>query len=69
MGEEYQPVGFRGAEVKRDRAHAFGVPFRQGQVRIGCLKVDGVKRGHVFTFEDHVALELHLGVHYAREAG
>uniref|UniRef100_A0A672ZAM2 Uncharacterized protein n=1 Tax=Sphaeramia orbicularis TaxID=375764 RepID=A0A672ZAM2_9TELE len=28
VGEEYEPVGFRGAEVEGDGAHAFGVPFR-----------------------------------------
>ena len=42
VGEEYQPVGLRRAEVKRDGAHAFGVPLRQGQVGVGGLEVDGI---------------------------
>ena len=69
VGEEYQPVGLGGAEVKRDGAHAFGVPFRQGQVGVGRLEVDGVEGGNVFALEDHIALEFHLGVHDAGEAG
>lgn len=69
MGEEYQPVGFGCAEVKRDGAHSFGVPFRQGKVGIGGLEADGVKGGNIFAFEYHVTLELHLRVHYAGEAG
>lgn len=69
VGEEYQPVWFRGAEVKGDGAHAFGVPFRQGQVGVRGLKVDGVEGGNVFALEDHVTLEFHLGIHDAGEAG
>lgn len=69
MGEEYQPVGFGGAEVKGDGAHTFGVPFWQGQVGVRVLKVDGVEGGNVFAFEDNVTLEFHLGVHDAGEAG
>lgn len=69
MGEEDQPVGFRGAEVKGDGAHALGVPFWQGQVGFGGLEVDGVEGGNVFALEDHVALELHLGVDNAGKAG
>lgn len=69
MGEEDQPVGFRGAEVEGDGAHALGVPFWQGQVGFRGLKVDGVEGGNVFALEDHVTLELHLGVDNAGEAG
>uniref|UniRef100_A0A3Q1C5X5 Uncharacterized protein n=2 Tax=Amphiprion TaxID=80969 RepID=A0A3Q1C5X5_AMPOC len=61
--EQYQPVGFGGAEIEGDGAHAFGVPLRQGQVGIRCLKVDGVEGGNVLALEDHVTLEFHLGVH------
>lgn len=69
MGEEDQPVGFRGAEVEGDGAHALGVPFWQGQVGFRGLEVDGVEGGNVFALEDHVTLELHLGVDNAGEAG
>uniref|UniRef100_A0A8C9YQ21 Uncharacterized protein n=1 Tax=Sander lucioperca TaxID=283035 RepID=A0A8C9YQ21_SANLU len=69
VGEEYQPVGFRGAEVKGDGAYAFGVPFGQGQVRVRRLEVDGVEGGNVFALEDHITLEFHLGVYDAGEAG
>lgn len=69
VGEEYQPVGFRCSEVKGDGAHALGVPLRQGQVGVRGLEVDGVEGGNILTLEDHIALELHLGVHDAGEAG
>uniref|UniRef100_A0A3B4TVX3 Uncharacterized protein n=1 Tax=Seriola dumerili TaxID=41447 RepID=A0A3B4TVX3_SERDU len=69
VGEEYQPIGFGGAEVERNGAHAFGVPFRQSQVRVRGLEVDGVEGGDIFALEDNVALELHLGVHDTSEAG
>lgn len=69
VGEEDQPVGLGGAEVEGDGAHALGVPFGQGQVGFRRLEVDGVQRGDIFTLEDHVALEFHLGVHNAGQAG
>lgn len=69
MGEEYQTVGFGGAEVKGDGAHALGVPFRQGQVGIRGLKVDGVEGGNIFALEGYVTLEFHLGVHNTGKAG
>uniref|UniRef100_A0A3B3CPQ5 Uncharacterized protein n=1 Tax=Oryzias melastigma TaxID=30732 RepID=A0A3B3CPQ5_ORYME len=69
LGEEDQPVGFGGAEVERDGAHAFGVPLGQSQEGIGRLKVDGVQSGNVFTLEDNVALKLHLRVVDAGEPG
>lgn len=69
VGEKYQPVGFRGAEVEGDGSHAFGVPFRQGQVGVGGLKVDGVEGGDIFALENNVTLELHLGVHNASKTG
>lgn len=69
VGEEYQPVGLRRSEVKGDGAHALGVPLRQGQVGVRGLEVDGVEGGNILTLEHHIALELHLGVHDAGEAG
>lgn len=69
MSEEYQPVGFGGAEVKGDGAHALGVPFRQGQVGVRSLKVDGVEGGDILALEYHITLEFHLGVHDAGKAG
>uniref|UniRef100_A0A3B3XQP1 Uncharacterized protein n=1 Tax=Poecilia mexicana TaxID=48701 RepID=A0A3B3XQP1_9TELE len=68
VGEEYQPVGFRSAEVKGYGADALGVPLGQGQEGVGGLEVDGVKRGNVFTLENHVSLELHLRVNDAGQA-
>uniref|UniRef100_A0A8D2ZS48 Uncharacterized protein n=1 Tax=Scophthalmus maximus TaxID=52904 RepID=A0A8D2ZS48_SCOMX len=69
VSEEDQPVGLGSAEVEGDGAHALGVPFGQGQVGVGGLKVDGVEGGDVFALEGDVALELHLGVNDASEAG
>lgn len=69
VGEEDQPVGFGGAEVEGDGAHALGVPLWKGQVGFGRLKVDGVQGGNVFTLENHVSLEFHLRVHDAGQPG
>lgn len=69
MGEEYQPVGFGGAEVKGDGAHTLGVPFWQGQIGIRGLEVDGVECGNVFALKDHIALKFHLWVDNTGEAG
>lgn len=69
MGEEYQAVGFGGAEVEGDGAHALGVPFWQGQVGVRRLEVDWVKGGNIFALEYHVTLEFHLGVNNAGEPG
>lgn len=69
MSEEYQPVWFRGTEVKRDGANSFGVPFWQSQVGLWGLKVDRVEGGNVFTLEDNITLEFHFGVHDAGQAG
>lgn len=69
MGEEYQPVGFGGAEVEGDGAHALGVPFWQGQVGVRRLEVDWVKGGNIFALEYHITLEFHFGVNNAGEPG
>uniref|UniRef100_A0A3Q2QAJ7 Uncharacterized protein n=1 Tax=Fundulus heteroclitus TaxID=8078 RepID=A0A3Q2QAJ7_FUNHE len=68
VGEEYQPVGLRGAEVKGDGADALGVPLGQGEKGVRGLEVDGVKCGNVLALEDHVSLEFHLGVKDASQA-
>uniref|UniRef100_A0AAY5KAY6 Uncharacterized protein n=1 Tax=Esox lucius TaxID=8010 RepID=A0AAY5KAY6_ESOLU len=54
MGEQDETIGFRGPEVKGDRAHSLGVPL-------------GVQSGHILTLEHHVSLDLHLRVHNARQ--
>lgn len=69
MGEEYQSVGFSGAEIKGDGAHTFSVPLWQGKVGVWGLKVDGVHSGNIFTLEYHITLEFHLGVNNAGKAG
>lgn len=69
VGEEDQPVGFRGAEIKGDGAHAFGVPLWKGQIGLGRLKVDGVEGGNIFALKNYVSLEFHLGVHDAGQPG
>lgn len=69
MGEEDQAIGLGGAEVEGDGAYTLGVPLWQCQVGLWRLEVDGVKRGNILTFKHNVALELHLGVDDAGQAG
>ena len=69
VGEEDEAVGLGGAKVEGDGAHALGVPLGQADVGLGGLEGDGVQGGHVLALEDHVALDLHLGVHDAGQAG
>uniref|UniRef100_A0A3B3THT6 Uncharacterized protein n=1 Tax=Poecilia latipinna TaxID=48699 RepID=A0A3B3THT6_9TELE len=55
-------VGFGGAEVKGDGPRLFGVPLVENNIRLGCLKSDGVQSGYILTLKGHSAMDFHLGV-------
>jgi len=69
VGEEDESVGLGGAEVEGDGAHALGVPLGQADEGLGGLEGDGVQRGDVLASVGHLPLDLHLGVHDARQPG
>lgn len=62
VAEKEKAVGLCGAEVKGDGACLFSIPLVQNDERFGRLKCDGVQSGHVFTFEGHSPVDLHLGI-------
>lgn len=62
MREEDQAIWLGGTEIKGDRTHAFGVPFRQTYISLWGLEVDGVQCGYILTLEYDFTIDFHLGI-------